>query len=120
MFHQNGDDDIDEHELCHQNEDDEEKWRKIGGNAAVPQALIPFFTFFPQCVLHNSIPVITSGNAKQGQEGHSKRAEMGMLTKALARMFIIAFFKKIHCYMKIYSMFQKVSSSVWIKKKVIF
>jgi len=40
MFHENSDDDVDEHELCHQDEDDEEDRRDDWTDAAVVHTVV--------------------------------------------------------------------------------
>lgn len=37
--------------------------------------------------LHNAIPVVTSSNAKQGEESHSKILEVSMFTQSFTWMF---------------------------------
>ncbi len=51
VLHEHGDDDIDEHELRHQHEDDEEDGRDDGRHAAVALAVLRLVTILPQCVL---------------------------------------------------------------------
>ena len=62
MFHKNSDDYIDEDELRHENEDDEEKRREVGRDAAIPETVIATVALFSQCVFHDSVPVIAWTN----------------------------------------------------------
>ena len=51
MLHQYSDNDIDEHELRHENKDDKEDGRNDGGHAAVSLTVVRLVTIFSQCVL---------------------------------------------------------------------
>lgn len=51
MFHQHGDDDVDEDKLRHEDEDDEVDWCDDRTDTAVDQAVVRSVTVFSQCVL---------------------------------------------------------------------
>jgi len=51
MFHEHGDDDVDEHELSHQHEDDEEDGSNDGIDAAVAHAVRRLVAVFTQRIL---------------------------------------------------------------------
>jgi hypothetical protein len=72
VLHEHGHDDVDEHELRHQDEDDEEEGREVGRDAAVAQAVVAVLALFPQRVFHDPVPVISGRDTEQGQESHSE------------------------------------------------
>ena len=51
MFHEHSDHDVDEYELCHQDEDDEEHRRNDGIDTAVADTVVVGVTVILQCVL---------------------------------------------------------------------
>ncbi len=53
VFHEHGDDDVDEHELRHEDEDDEEDGRDDGRHAAVTLTVVRLVAVFPQRVLES-------------------------------------------------------------------
>ena len=61
MLHQNGNHDVNQNELGHQDKDDEEQRRKIRGHATIPQAIVAVLAFFPQSVFHDAVPIVTGG-----------------------------------------------------------
>ena len=78
----------------HQDEDDEEEGGEVGGDAAVPETIVPFLTFLSQRVFHDPVPVISGRDTEQGQESHAEGTEMSVLSKALTRMKVVAFWKR--------------------------
>ena len=59
MLHEDSNHNIDQDELGHEDEHDEEHGRDILINAAVPQTVLGVVTLLPQSVLHNSVPVVS-------------------------------------------------------------
>ena len=95
VLHQHGDDDVDEDELGHEDEDNEEERREERGDAAVPQTIVPLLALFPEGVLHDPVPVVPGRDPEEGQEGHAERPEVGVLAQTLARVVFVAFCKEI-------------------------
>ena len=91
MFHEDSDHDVDEDELRHQDEHDEEEGRDVLVDAAVAEAVVGLIALLAQRVLHDAVPIVSGGDPEQGQEGHAKRPEVGVLSEALARVMLITF-----------------------------
>ena len=94
VFHENGNNDIDEDKLRHEYENDEEERSEVWWNTTVPQTVVAFLALFTQSVLHNAVPVVARGDPEQGEERHPERTEVGVLAKTLARVVLITFCKK--------------------------
>ena len=93
MFHEDSDDHVDQDELGHQHEDDEEDGRDDMRHAAVLDAVLRVVAVLAQRVLHDAVPVVASGHAEQRQEGDAEVLEVGVLTQTLTRMLVVAFCK---------------------------
>lgn len=91
MFHENGDDDVDQDELGHQDEDDEKDGSDDAGHAAVLDAIGRVIAVLPQRVLHDSVPIVARGHPEQRQERNSKVGKVSVLAQSLARMVVVAF-----------------------------
>ena len=91
VFHENGNNDIDEDKLRHEYENDEEERSEVWWNTTVPQTVVAFLALFTQSVLHNAVPVVACRDPEQGQEGHPERTEVSMLSQALAGVVLITF-----------------------------
>lgn len=65
MLHEHGDDHINQDKLGHEDKDDKVKRGDDRRNAAVPNAVGGSVAFIPQSVLHDPVPVVTGGHAKQ-------------------------------------------------------
>ena len=91
VFHENGNDDIDEDKLRHEYENDEEERSEVWWDTTVPQTVVAFLALFTQSVLHNAVPVVACRDPEQGQEGHTERTEVSMLSQALAGVVLITF-----------------------------
>ena len=61
MLHQNGNHDVNQNELGHQDKNDEEQRREIRGHATISQTIVAVLAFFPQSVFHYAVPVVTGG-----------------------------------------------------------
>ena len=84
MLHQNGNHDVNQNELGHQDKNDEEQRREIRGHATISQTIVAVLAFFPQSVFHYAVPVVTGGYPEQGQKGHAEGSEVCVFAKALA------------------------------------
>ena len=93
VLHEDCNDNIYQDKLRHEYEDDEEKRREVGRDAAVPQTVIAFLALFTQSVLHDAVPVVAGGDPEQSQECHAKRPEVGVLAQALAGVVLVALWK---------------------------
>lgn len=91
VFHKNGHHDVDKNKLRHEDENDEKNGCDNSWHAAISDAVGVFVTFFPQSILHNTVPIVASGNAEQGKESHPEIWEMGVLPQPLAGKFVTAF-----------------------------
>ena len=91
MLHEHSHDDVDQNKLCHQDEDDEEERGEVRRDAAVAETVVAVLALFPQGVFHDPVPVISGRDTEQGQESHTKRPEVWVLAKALARVVLVAF-----------------------------
>ncbi len=80
MLHEHGHDDVDQDELRHEHKHHEEQWCEVGGDAAVPEAVVAVLALLAKRVLHDAVPVISRGYPEQGQEGHAERPEVGVLS----------------------------------------
>ena len=58
MFHEDSDHDVDEDELRHQDEHDEEEGRDVLVDAAVAEAVVGLIALLAQRVLHDPVPVV--------------------------------------------------------------
>jgi len=56
VFHEDGDDNVDEYELCHQYEDDEEDGRNDMIHTAVSYTVSRLITVLAQCILPPTNP----------------------------------------------------------------
>lgn len=79
VFHEYSNHNVDKHKLSHQYENDKEYWRDDAANATVLNAVSGIVTIVPECVLHNSIPIVTSGDPEQRKESHAEVAEVRVL-----------------------------------------
>jgi len=77
--------------LCHQNENDKKYRSDNGAHATIFNAVRRVIAIVPQRVLHDSIPIVTSGDPEKRQEGHAKVTKVCVFAKTLARHVIIAF-----------------------------
>ena len=59
MLHEDGHHHVDEDELGHQDEDDEEERGDVLVDAAVAETVLGVITLLPQSVLHDPVPVVT-------------------------------------------------------------
>jgi len=92
MFHEHGDHYVDQHELRHQHEYDEEHGRYAVGDATVFHAVCRAVAVLTECVLHDAVPVVTGGHPEQSQERHAEVPEVSVLAQALARVFVAALY----------------------------
>ncbi len=90
MFHEDGDDDVDQDELGHQDEDDEKDGGDDSWDATIFDTIGGSIAIFAQRVLHNAVPIVAGGYAEQRQEGNAKIGKVCVLPKTLARMFVVA------------------------------
>lgn len=74
-------DDVDEHELGHEDEDDEEDGRDDGGDAAVAHAVHGAVAVLAESVLHDAVPVVARRHAEQRQERHAEVGEVRVLAQ---------------------------------------
>lgn len=93
MFHEYSDDDVDQHELCHQHKDDEKDGCDNAGYTTIPDAIGRWVAIFTQCVLHDAVPVVTRRYAEQRQESDAEMCKVSVFAETLARMIVIAFYK---------------------------
>jgi len=77
--------------LCHQDENDKKYWSNDGAHATIFNAIRRVIAIVPQRVLHDSIPIVASGDPEKRQEGHAKVTKVRMFAEALARHVVIAF-----------------------------
>ncbi len=89
VLHEHGDDHVDEDELRHEDEDDEEEGCEVGGDAAVLEAVVAVLALLAQRVLHDAVPVVAGGDPEQREEGHAERAEVRVLAEALTRVVLV-------------------------------
>ena len=90
VFHEDGNDNVHQHKLCHEDKDDEEDRSDDAGYAAVFNTVGRRIAVFTQSIFHDSVPVITSGHTEECEESDSKVSKMGVFTQALARMIVVA------------------------------
>ena len=91
VFHEDGNNDIDQDKLRHEYKDDEEERSEVWRDTTVPQTVIAFFALFTQSILHNAVPVVARRDPEQGEERHPERTEVGVLAKTLARVVLVTF-----------------------------
>lgn len=91
MFHKDGHDDVDQHELGHQDEDDEKDGRDDARNAAILDAIGRRVAILAQRVFHDSVPIVARRHAEQRQEGDAKIGKVGVFAETLTRMVVVAF-----------------------------
>jgi len=94
VFHKHSHDHVDQNELGHEDENDEEEGGEVRGDAAVAEAVVAVLALLPQGVFHDPVPVISGRDTEQGQESHSEWPEVCVLAEALARVVLVAFWKK--------------------------
>ena len=87
-FHEDSDHDVDEDELRHQDEHDEEEGRDVLVDAAVAEAVVGLIALLAQRVLHDPVPVVPRGDPEEREEGHSKSSEVSVLTQSLEESII--------------------------------
>lgn len=90
MLHENGDHYVDQHELSHQDKYDEKHGRNAVGYATVFHAVRRVVTVLAECVLHDTVPIVTSGYSEQRQECHAEISKVSVFTQALARVLVAA------------------------------
>ena len=119
MFHEDSDHDVDEDELRHQDEHDEEEGRDVLVDAAVAEAVVGLIALLAQRVLHDPVPVVpcapqpvsrpslhvllhfTCRDSEQGQKSHSERSKMRVLPETLAGVLLVTFCKYIIVYVNV-------------------
>lgn len=84
MFHEHGDHYVDQHELGHQHEYDEEHGCYAVSDATVFHAVSRVVAVLTECVLHDAVPVVTGGHSEQRQKCHAEVSEVSVLSQALA------------------------------------
>lgn len=92
VFHKHRDDHVDENELRHQYKNDEKYRRDDGADATIFHAIGRLVAVVSKRILHDAVPIVTGGYAKEGKEGHTKVTEMRVLAEALARCFVAALY----------------------------
>lgn len=94
VFHQDGDDHVDQDELGHQNEYDKKDGSDDTRDAAVFDTISRCVAILTQRVLHDAVPVISGSYAEQRQKGDAEIGKMRVLAQTLTRMFVVAFLEQ--------------------------
>ena len=93
MFHENGDDDIDQDKLGHQDENDEKNRGDDARHATILDAIGRRIAILSQRVLHDAVPVVARSHAEQRQKSDSKVGKVSVFAESLARMVVVAFWQ---------------------------